>query len=201
MRSDIETEEFDPLESIKATSDMTLVPGDNDVALKNFTTVRRPGSRGSVTMQGNDYKSLKIRVEFSTGIAIRGKMLLQIDIDLVSQAAVLGSNLIPRMLSTGSIVPLAQPLVRALTQIKPNVDWDFDRSWRMWVPVAVKQLNPELHFNLEVYTEPTLPSQADRLTIDCTCVVQAINSVIRYLGYGQVSESGEDDEFPDWEEI
>lgn len=193
IRHDHPIENFFPLPGLKGIASQTIRKGDNEIAIKKTEELDNSRSDGLITVADVDYDFLRTTVSFTAGFKVVGKMILQLDFDLVSSHQLLGLQSSFVMDSTPSVASLGVPLVRNL---RNDVDWDFNRSFRAYIPVAIRAADPQFHFRLEYKTNQTLPPLYDRVTIDITVIVQVMNSVIRYLGYGE-----EDEELDDWETI
>lgn len=176
VRHDHPVENFQPVYGLKADTTVLLKPGRNEIALRNSVDTNTASrSDGYIQVHDVDYEFLRTVITINTGFSLRGRVILQIDIELTSQLELLGLRSDFEVKTTKSIVPLGPPHIRNLDGA---TDWDFNRSWRAFVPVLIREANPALEFTLIYQTKVDEPPKVDRVTIDITCIVQLMNSVL-----------------------
>lgn len=176
------TENFDSVNGIHAETSMILKPGTNDVALKASSDINYAASTADLHVYDVDYEFLHTKITFNTRFFVLGKAILQIDFDVhCDEHECMGSSAVFSLIPNKTIVQLAPPIVKALDYVDK---YDYMRSWRAFVPVAVKLANPTIEIKVDVNTRSDVPKNYANVKIDITCIVQLMNSVIKYLGYG-----------------
>lgn len=176
------TENFDNINGIRAETSMTLKPGNNDVVLKKSTDLNYAASTADLHVYDVDYDFLHTQITFNTRFFISGKAILQVDFVVhCDEHECMGSSAIFNLVPNNTIVQLAPPIVKALDYV---IKYDYMRSWRAFIPVMIRLVNPTIVLKVDVNTDAVVPKNYANVKVDITCVVQLMNSVIKYLGYG-----------------